>query len=447
METFIKICQFLLSLSILVTLHELGHFTFAKLFKTRVEKFYIFFNPVFSIFKFKYGETEYGMGWIPLGGYVKIAGMIDESMDREQMKQDPKPYEFRTKPAWQRLLIMIGGVLVNIVLAFIIYIAVLYTWGEEFLPAKNLKHGIVCSETIKNIGIQDGDIIYALDNQEVERFSDIMPSILLNNVKTIQVIREGQKININVPTTLVPELLAQSTRSFDYTPNIAPRITFGPYVIDEFGEKSTIRKAGAIKGDEIIAIDGYKFKYADQFIRYMHSKASNTINVTLLRKGETIDLNVQLGDRSLLGIYRKPIKLFNTEIKKYTLIEAIPAGISTTFDKLSSYLNSLKLIFNKENKAYKSVGGFISIGNIFPATWDWRSFWNLTAFLSIILGIMNLLPIPALDGGHVMFLLYEIISRRKPSQRFMEYAQMIGMLLLLSLLILANANDVIKLFN
>lgn len=447
MDIFIKVCQFLLSLSILVTLHELGHYTFAKIFNTKVEKFYIFFNPVFSLFKFKWGETEYGMGWIPLGGYVKIAGMIDESMDREQLKNEPKDYEFRSKPAWQRLLIMIGGVLVNIILAFVIYIAVLYTWGEEYLPTKNLKNGVVCGELMKDIGIKDGDLIYALDNKDVERFSNIMPNIILNNVKTIHVMRDGKKLDIKVPTTLIPALLNQSTKNFDYNPSIAPRVSFGPYIISQFSEDAIIKEAGAQVGDEFIAINGNEFKYADQFIRFMPTVANSDVIVTLLRGDKRIDLTVSLGEHSILGMYRKPIKLFDTEIKKYTLLEAIPAGTHMAFNRMSSYLNSLKLLFNKENKAYKSVSGFISIGNIFPSVWDWKSFWNLTAFLSIILGIMNLLPIPALDGGHVMFLLYEIIARRKPSQRFMEYSQMFGMLFLLSLLILANANDVIKLFN
>jgi len=447
METFIKICQFLLSLSILVMLHELGHFTFAKIFKTRVEKFYIFFNPVFSLFKFKRGETEYGMGWIPLGGYVKIAGMIDESMDTEQMKRPAKDYEFRSKPAWQRLLIMIGGVLVNIVLAFIIYIAVLYTWGEEYLPAKNVKHGIVCNELVKSIGVQNGDIIYALDNEEVERFSEIIPNILLNAPKTIQVIRNNHTINIDIPKSFIPALIEQSSNSFKFSYPIAPRFQFKPFIMESFSENSVINKAGAKVGDELIAIDGNEFEYFDQYSRYMRTVANKPVMVTALRNNDTLRYSVTLGENSLLGIARNPIFPFELNTRKYTLAEAIPAGITTTIDKLGSYLKQFKLIFNSENKAYKSLGGFITIGNIFPGVWDWRAFWNLTAFLSIILGIMNLLPIPALDGGHVMFLLYEIITRRKPSEKFMEYAQLTGMLLLFSLLILANANDVIKLFN
>lgn len=447
METFIKIAQFLLSLTILVTLHELGHFTFAKLFKTRVEKFYIFFNPVFSLFKFKYGETEYGLGWVPLGGYVKISGMIDESMDKEQMKKPPKPYEFRSKPAWQRLLIMIAGVMVNIVLAFVIFICVLYTWGEEYLPARNVKEGVICSQTMKDAGIKDGDIIYGLDNEEVERFSEIIPNIIINNPKTIQVIRDGKETSINVPATLVPALLEQSSKSFDYSPAIMPRVKFKPYVIGLFAENSKLQAAGAKIGDELIGIDNNNFETFDVFIKYLRSKANSNISVALLRDGETVNLKLKLDEKSSLGVQGVPRKPFDTEVKKYTFLEAIPAGISTTTKKISSYFNSLKLMFKKDSKAYKSVGGFITIGNIFPNHWNWRIFWNLTAYLSIILGIMNLLPIPALDGGHVMFLLYEIIRGKKPGDKFMEYAQMTGMLILFSLLILANVNDLIKFFN
>jgi regulator of sigma E protease len=447
METFIKIAQFLLSLTILVTLHELGHFTFAKLFKTRIEKFYIFFNPVFSLFKFKYGETEYGIGWIPLGGYVKISGMIDESMDTKQMKQEPKPYEFRSKPAWQRLIIMVAGVFVNILLAFVIYIAVLYTWGEEYLPTKNVKNGVLCTELIKSIGVQDGDMIYALDNKDVERFSEIIPNIILNNPSTLQVIRDGRHLSIDIPTTLVPALLEQSSKNFDFNPAITPRISFGPYIIASFGENSSIKKAGAMLNDELISVDGIEFKYADEFTKYMHSVANKAILVKVLRDGKEVELHTQLDGTATLGIYGKARKLFDTEIKKYTLLESIPAGINLTINKISTYFSSLKLMFNGETKAYKSVGGFISIGNIFPGVWNWHAFWNLTAFLSVILGVMNLLPIPALDGGHVMFLLYEIIARRKPGEKFMEYAQITGMLILFSLLILAQANDIIKLLN
>ncbi len=447
MEVLVKICQFLLSLSILVMLHELGHFVFAKIFKTRVEKFYIFFNPGFSLFKYKKGETEYGMGWIPLGGYVKISGMIDESLDKEQMKLPPKPYEFRSKPAWQRLLIMLGGVLVNFVLAFFIYTMVLFAWGEQYLPAKNAKYGVVCDSLVQSIGIQNGDIIYALDNKEVERFSDIIPDILLNSPKTIQVLREGEKLDIRVPSYFIPALLEQSSKGFNYILPLTPRMPFRPFKISAFSKESILKNAGAIEGDEIIAINNNKFEYYDQFKTYLEANKNKHIDVKTIRNNDTITYNIQLGSSALLGVRNLPsVNVFEFETKKYSFAESIPAGINMGIDKLTSYLKQFKLLFSAETKAYKSLGGFISIGNIFPGIWDWQAFWNLTAFLSIILAIMNVLPIPALDGGHVLFLLYEIVSGRKPGDKFMEYAQIGGMFLLLGLLILANANDIIKLF-
>lgn len=446
MEVLVKICQFLLSLSLLVMLHELGHFLFAKLFKTRVEKFYIFFNPGFSLFKYKKGETEYGMGWIPLGGYVKISGMIDESMDREQMKLPPKPHEFRSKPAWQRLLIMLGGVLVNFVLAFFIYTMVLFAWGEQYLPAKNAKYGVVCDSLVKSIGVKNGDIIYALDNKEVERFSDIIPDLLLNAPKTIQLIRDGKHIEINVPSYFVPALLEQSSKGFDYKLPLTPRIPF-KFIISGFGKESILKEAGAINGDEIVSINDNTFNFYDQFKNYLISNKNKLINIKLLRNNDTIAYSVTLGNDALLGVGQKaPKNLFEFETREYTFAEAIPAGINLGINKLTSYLKQFKLLFSPETKAYKSLGGFISIGNIFPGVWDWQAFWNLTAFLSLILAIMNILPIPALDGGHVLFLLYEMVSGRKPGDKFLEYAQIGGMFLLLGLLILANANDIIKLF-
>ncbi len=448
MEILVKICQFLLSLSLLVLLHEAGHFVFAKLFKTRVEKFYIFFNAGFSLFKFKKGETEYGIGWIPLGGYVKISGMIDESMDKEQMKLPPKPYEFRSKPAWQRLFIMLGGVLVNFILAFFIYIMVLFAWGEQYLPAKNAKYGVVCDSLVKSIGINNGDIIYALDNKEVERFSDIIPNILLNSPKTIQIIRDGKHIDVEIPSYFASALLEESSKGFKYNIPLSLRIPFKPFIISEFGEKSILKDAGAVSGDEIIAINGKSFNYYDQFKDYLIQNKNKTIDVSLLRNGDTLLYKVVLGADALLGVgMQTRSNIFEFETKKYSFAEAIPAGINLGVDKLSSYLKQFKLLFAPETKAYKSLGGFISIGNIFPGVWDWQAFWHLTAFLSLILAIMNILPIPALDGGHVLFLLYEIISGKKPGDKFLEYAQICGMFLLLGLLILANANDIIKLFN
>lgn len=446
MDILIKVLQFILSLSILVVLHELGHFTFAKIFGARVEKFYLFFNPWFSLFKFKRGDTEYGIGWLPLGGYVKISGMVDESMDTEQLKEEPKSYEFRSKPAWQRLLIMIGGVLVNFILAFVIYTAILFTWGEQYLPAKNVKYGIVCDSLSRSIGLQNGDKILKIDNSEIERFSQIIPSILLDDVSSIQIERNGAMISLDVPSSFKSGLLDNSSKSFKHTSPISLRLPFNPFTVSSVQENSLAEKIGMKKGDKLIAVDGNKFEFYDQFQQYVSSKKLKPVVLSVDRNGEILKLDATLGANSVIGIYRESFPVFEYVKKDYTLIEAIPAGINMGFDKLSSYLKQFKLIFSSETKAYKSLGGFGSIASIFPSVWDWHSFWSLTAFLSIILAVMNILPIPALDGGHVLFLLYEIITRRKPSDKFLEYAQSIGMFLLFGLLIFANVNDILKAF-
>nr|WP_320117553.1 RIP metalloprotease RseP [uncultured Marinifilum sp.] len=445
MEVLVKIGQFLLSLSILVVLHELGHFTFAKLFKTRVEKFYMFFNPGFSLFKFKKGETEYGIGWIPLGGYVKISGMIDESMDKEQMALPPKPYEFRAKPAWQRLLIMVGGVLVNFILAFVIYIAVLFAWGEQYLPAENAKYGVVCDSLSKSIGLQNGDIIVALDNKKLEKFTQIVPNIILDRPSTMQVIRNGSQTNIQIPSSFVPALLERSSKKFSVDPSIQLRRPFHPYKIAKVEKDLPAKIAGLQKNDEVTKIDGLDFEFFDEFQDYMKTKAGKEVNVSVLRDSKELSLKMILTDEGYMGVRGgSDINHFEYETIKYSLAQAIPAGISKGVSKLTDYLKQFGLIFDKEVKGYKSIGGFGTIGSIFPPVWDWHAFWNLTAFLSIILAIMNILPIPALDGGHVLFLFYEIITGRKPGDKFMEYAQVTGMILLFGLLIFANANDVVK---
>lgn len=446
MDILIKVSQFVLSLSILVVLHELGHFTFAKIFGARVEKFYLFFNPWFELFKFKKGDTEYGIGWLPLGGYVKISGMMDESMDTEQLKQEPKSYEFRAKPAWQRLLIMIGGVLVNFILAFIIYSAVLFTWGEQYLPAKNVKYGIVCDSLSRSIGLQNGDKILKIDNEELERFSQIIPRILLDDVKTLQVERNGQMKDISIPTSFKAGLLEKSSKSFKHTSSIGVRIPFHPFSINSVKEKSLASEMGVLVGDKFIAVNGNKFEFYDQFKDYLKSMAQKEIVITVDRAGESVELKGTLGDDYVLGVFRDAFHIFDYKNKNYSLAEAIPAGVNKGFEKLFSYLKQFKLIFSSETKGYQSLGGFGSIASIFPNVWDWYAFWNLTAFLSIILAVMNILPIPALDGGHVLFLFYEIISGRKPSDKFLEYAQSIGMFLLFGLLIFANLNDVFKAF-
>ena len=440
MEILIKILQFLLSISILVIFHETGHFVFAKLFKTRVEKFYLFFNPWFALFKFKKGETEYGIGWLPLGGYVKISGMIDESMDTEQLKRPPQPYEFRSKSAGQRLLIMLGGVLVNFILAFVIYIAVLYTWGEQYLPTKNVKYGITVDTLAYQAGLRNGDIILSVDNKEVENFQRITSTILFNNARTVKVLRNGEKINIALPLDLVPSIIRKRDPEF-----INVRI---PFYIADFAKESEGRKAGLSKGDKIIGINDEKTDFFDEFKSKIILHKKDSIKVSVQRNGKVFIIPAYVPESGLLGIRPESdlSKFFELKNINYGFFAAIPAGIERGYSTIILYLKQLKLIFSRNTKGYESLGGFLTIGSIFPGEWEWASFWSLTAFLSIILAIINVLPIPALDGGHVLFLLYEIITGRKPNDKFLEYAQIIGMILVFSLIIYANANDIVRFF-
>lgn len=436
MEILVKTGQFLLSISILVILHEFGHFLFAKIFKTRVEKFYLFFNPWFSIFKKKIGETEYGMGWLPLGGYVKISGMIDESMDKEQMKQPPQPHEFRSKPSWQRLLIMLGGVLVNFILAMVIYSAILFTWGDQYLPTQNVKYGIMVDTLAKDIGLKNGDKILALDNEPVEDFYKILPNIVMDEVQTIQIERDGSRREIPVPDKIIPKLL----NSADF---IMPRL---PFYIAGFTKDSPAKEAGLKIDDKLIAINNQPIEFFDEFKDTLANYKNKEVHISALRNKDTVSVAVTVPDNGILGIAPSGdiTRFFELESKEYDLLASIPAGINKGVETFGSYLKQLKLIFSPKTEAYKSLGGFITIGKIFPSTWNWQAFWNLTAFLSIILAIMNVLPIPALDGGHVMFLLYEMITGRKPSDKFMEYAQITGMIILLTLLLYANGNDIFR---
>lgn len=439
MEVLIKIAQLILSLSILVILHEFGHFAFAKIFKARVEKFYLFFNPWFSLFKVKRGDTEYGLGWLPLGGYVKISGMIDESMDKEQLKQPAQPWEFRSKPAWQRLLIMIGGVLVNFLLAVFIYIMMLYINGEKYLPTKNLSYGIVCDSTALNLGLQNGDKILTLDHKEIEDFSKILPHILLDDVQSIQVDRNGEKLNIPLNSDLVTQLIKQE--SFF----ISPRIPFQPFIINGFAAESPGKEAGLQKGDTLYSINGHVFEYYDEFQHYLKDYYGKEITIGV-KNNAYKEIPVTLTTDGMIGISREMVDFFEFAEIKYSFFASIPAGIKKGYLTSANYLKQFKLVFNPKTEAYKSVGSFITIGNLFPGYWDWEFFWSMTALLSIMLGVFNLLPIPAMDGGHVMFLIYEIVAGRKPGDKFLEYAQIAGMVILLSLMVLAIGNDIVKHF-
>lgn len=442
METIlVKTAQLLLSLSILVVLHEFGHFMFARLFKTRVEKFYLFFDPWFSLFKMKKGDTEYGIGWLPLGGYVKISGMIDESMDKEAMKLPPKPWEFRSKPAWQRLLIMVGGVLMNFLFALVIYIGVLYAWGEEYLPTENVKYGIVANEVGEEVGFQTGDKILTVDHEYIDNFLKVIPTVVLDNAKTVQVERNGQKVDVEISDSDLAVMLKSKSV-------LEPRFPFD-IKIGGTEKESPAEIAGLQKEDVFLTVNGLSFQFYDEFTDYVNSQKGNTIELELEREGQKIVKKVTVSEEGKIGFYAafNHADIFELRTIKYGFLESIPAGIQRGVQTTKDYLKQFKLFFNKEAKAYESLGGFATIGNIFPSVWDWSAFWNMTAFISIILAIMNLLPIPALDGGHVMFLLAEMISGRKPNEKFLEYAQIAGMVLLLALVLFANANDIIKMIN
>lgn len=439
MTVVIQIIQFILSLSVIVIIHEFGHFLFAKLFKTRVEKFYLFFDPWFSLIKFRKGETEYGIGWLPLGGYVKISGMIDESMDKEQMSLPPKPYEFRSKPAWQRLLIMTGGVLFNFILALVVFVIVLFKWGETYLPNSNVTYGIVTDSIGHEMGLRNGDRILEIDGVELDNFYSITADIILNERKVITVSRDGERIDIPIEKRFVPLIIKGGAQ-------IDVRRPFGPFEVVGFSKDSPAFEAGIRKGDKFVGVDGNNFEYYDEYMDYLSDKKGKKITVNIDRNGERLDFDLVSTPDGIIGVERDVQEYFELKTIKYSFAKSIPAGIEKGFKTLSDYLKQFKVIFSKGNKGYESLGGFITIGGIFPGMWDWQIFWNLTALLSIILGIMNILPIPALDGGHVLFLIYEVVSGRKPSDKFLEYAQITGMILLLALLLFANGNDIIRLF-
>ena len=448
MEILIKASQFILSLSLLIVLHELGHFIPAKLFKTKVEKFYLFFDYKFSLFKKKIGETVYGIGWIPLGGYVKIAGMIDESMDKEHLNEEPKPWEFRSKPAWQRLIIMLGGVFVNFVLGIFIYIMLMYAYGEKYLPNENVKDGIWVQDSLAiNLGLQNGDKILSVDGQELKKFSDITLEFVNGNEFTIE--RDGQAIKKELPVDFISKLV---DRGKDAGPVVGVRY---PFMAAKFTDDSPNKNSGVLAKDLIVSIDSIPVKYFDEVASLLQERKNQDILMTVKRDGALIDYTLKVNENGKLGLY--PANLSIDELEKlgyydladieYSFAEAIPAGINKSYETLASYVKQLKKIFNPSTGAYKGLGGFISIGSIFPAEWSAEAFWNITAFLSIMLGFMNLLPIPALDGGHVVFTLWEMITGRKPGDKFLEYAQVTGFILLIALLLFANGNDIVRLFN
>ena len=463
MEIFIKIVQFVLSLSLLVICHEFGHFMFAKIFKMRVEKFYYFFNPGFTLFKKKIGETEYGIGWLPLGGYVKIAGMIDESMDTEAMKQPVQEWEFRAKPAWQRMLVMVGGVMMNVIVAFAIYVGSLFTWGENYLPAESIKYGVVAEGPFAELGLKTGDIVVGLDNEPLERFEGVVSDILIDQKRSIQVKRNGEIISIDIPESFISQLMEIASGKDAKAALLSPRVPAEKILIQGFADYSAAYDAGVREGDIIAAVNGKEFDFYDEYISEVKGTADSLqTNLTVLRNRsnvaitlanvdslqyDTLNVAFKLPMEGVMGVYNAPIvnETFETNTKYYSFFEAIPAGIKKGVAQLGSYVRSLGLLFSTDS-GYKSVGGFMTMGDIFPGLWDWQSFWSLTALISIMLAVVNILPIPALDGGHVLFLLYEVITRRQPSEKFLEYAQWVGMVFLIGLFILANVNDFLKFF-
>ncbi|MDR2026615.1 MAG: RIP metalloprotease RseP [Prevotellaceae bacterium] len=438
MEILIKASQLILSLSILILIHEFGHFIFARMFKVRVEKFYLFFDIKFALFKYKprNSDTEYGIGWLPLGGYCKIAGMIDESMDTEMLKSEPQSWEFRSKPAYQRLLIMLGGVLFNVILAVFIYAGMLAYWGEEYLANEEVKYGILCDSTAIEMGFRDGDRVLAVNGKPVESFFDIYRRMVLYREMDISLQRGDKVVNISPDYyTYIPYMVKNNF--------IEPYI---PFVVNSIPDSSVNKFSGLAAGDKVIGVAGVMTDNIREIKNIFSKNKGQTIELKVLRGNIQVDIPVRVNDSGLIGVELKTDmrEFFNYEKKNYSLLQAFPAGLKKAKTRLYDQLCELRLMATPKSKTYKQVGSFISIGNIYSAQWDWHRFCDITALLSIMLAVLNLLPIPALDGGHVMFLLYEVITGRKPSDKFLTYAQVAGMIILLFIMIYAIGNDIVR---
>lgn len=454
MGTFINIAQFLTSLGLLILLHEFGHFITARMFKIRVDKFYMFFDFLFplpgvlnfALFKKKVGDTEYGIGWFPMGGYVQIAGMIDESLDTEAMKKPAEPWEFRAHPAWQRLIVMLGGIIVNVLLAFIIYAMVLFTWGERKVPMSSLKNGIECVDSLGNaVGFKSGDKIVSVDGKPVKYLDDLRIELLLGS--KVQIDRGGEAVEITLPKNFIDQIATKEKFGFGN-----PRI---PAIFAEFTPNSINKGANLKANDKIVAInDSLKIQFNDELKSTLKQFSGQSVTLTVERGTETLQVPIKvtndgrmeaaIGGASFEELEKAGIIAFET--KTYGFFESFPAGVALTFDKLDFYVRQFKLIFTPSTGGYKHIGGFKSMAKMFGDTWVWEDFWNRTAFISIILAFMNLLPIPALDGGHVVFTLYEMITRRAPSVKVLTYAQYVGMGILLFLMLYANLNDFLHFF-
>lgn len=436
--------QLFLSLSILIVLHEMGHFFPARWFKTRVEKFYLFFDPWFSLFKIKKGETEYGIGWLPLGGYVKISGMIDESMDREQMAGPPQPWEFRSKPAWQRLIIMLGGVTVNFILGFFLYGMVLWTWGEVYLPTQNAKYGIAVSKLGKDMGLQDGDHVLSVNGKALTEFGDnqVRREVVINNARSMEIERDGKKQTLAIDPKFVQILSSYESKDMGlYTVRM-------PFTIGLVAKKTPAEKAGFKVKDKVIAVNGEPTPYYHLFSQKVLPQKNKKIDITVVRnQKDTLTLPVTTTEEGKIGVASfEPAYYFKVERKEYSLGQALPMGVQKGVGFLGDQMKAFGQMFRGKIKASESLGGFASIATMFGDVWDWERFWRMTAVLSLILAFMNLLPIPALDGGHVMFLLFEIVSGRKPSDKFMEYATIVGFVIVIGLVLFANGLDIFRIF-
>jgi regulator of sigma E protease len=445
MELAIQIGQFLLSLSILIVLHEFGHFLAARAFNTKVEKFYLFFNPWFTLYKKQIGETEWGIGWLPLGGYVKIAGMIDESMDKEQLKQPPQPWEFRSKPAWQRLIIMLGGIIVNVIVGILIYSMTLMVWGERHLPMSELKDGIWAVDTsVTNIiGIKTGDKILAIDGDSVKYFDELFEQLIVGKEITVQ--RNGNIEEIKVPTNFVEQLLEKKKPGIF----IYPRI---PFVVGSIADNYVAKDAGLQLKDQIVGINNDTIRYFDEYKLKVIKYADKDVVLKVIRKDKIVQIPIHIPDSAILGVQQYLFSLndleragiYHFEYKKYGFLESFPAGVEKAWKTLVNYYKQFKMILSPSTGAYKGLGGFASISKLFGTEWNWQNFWDKTAFISLVLAFMNLLPIPALDGGHVMFVLYEMITGRKPNEKVLEYAQILGFIFLLLVLFYVNGMDVVR---
>ena len=436
METAVRIAQLLVSLSLLIICHEFGHFITAKIFKTKVEKFFLFFDPWFHIFSFKKGETEYGIGWLPLGGYVKIAGMVDESMDTESMKKDPQPWEFRSKPAWQRLIIMLAGVIVNVILAMSIYAMVAFHWGSSYLPVENLKEGISVDSLGLAVGLQNGDKIKLVNGEKVDDYNKVLITLLLNDPKSLTVERNGKDTTV----VLSDENIAEILKGEHYF--ISPRY---PFQIAEMPEESPAKAAGFQVNDFIIAVNDVNCQYFSEVRDAIHNNINKEVTFRVLRGSDSLNISMTIPEDGKIKVMTEPpTKFLEIATIQYGFCESFPVGISRGWEKTKEYVKQFKLIFNPDTEAYKSVGSFISMAKIFPGSWDWYSFWNLTALFSIMLAVLNVLPIPGLDGGHALFTIIEMITGKQPSLKFQEVTQTIGMILLLLLMVYAIGNDFIR---